>query len=540
MRMLRRHRTGRVGAVAVTGALAVVLAACGGGSGGGSDGGGGGGEESNLIVGTTDSVDTVDPAKCYSYYCSTILDNVGETLVSYQSGSTELAPQLARKLPETSDDGKTYTIPLRKGVTFHDGSKMTAKDVKHSLLRAVRMHHPEGAGFLLSGIKKIDTPDKYTVAIHLKSPDVTFGSKLAYDVATIVPSSYPAPKKPLPEDVSRKKSEKYVKEDFVGTGPYKLADFREGESITLNAFDDYWGDAPKSDNVLVKFYKKSAQMLAAFKSGEIDVAFRYFTPEQRQSLKDSGDVKLVEGEGAEIRYLVMNPRLSPVDSAKVRKAIAAGVERKRIIKNVLAGAGEPLYSMIPPSFDANKPVFKQKYGDKKATDFVNGKVKLTLWYSTNHYGPTEPDLAQSVARSLEETGAFDVTLKSSEWAQFTEDAYPGETGQYPIFLLGWYPDYLDPDDYIAPFYGCKDSFLVMYCNDTMNKRIEQESTADAPDSKQRMQTFAKIQQQSAEDVPLIPLYVNTPFAFAHKDVKGVKDTMGPEQIFRYYLIHKSG
>lgn len=531
MRMLSRRRTG---AVAVTGALAVVLAACGGGS------GGGGGSE-NIVVGTTDTVNTLDPAKCYNYYCSNIFQNAGGTLVTYPSGSTELQPQLAAEMPQISDDGTTYTFKLRKGVTFTNGSPMTSKDVKFSLNRARWINHPEGAGFLLDGIESIETPDKHTVVINLGSPDITFGSKLAYTVATIVPSdAYKSPDQRLGEDVPPQEKEQYIKEEFIGTGPYKIKELREGQSITLEAYDNFYGQAPKNDMVQVQFFGKSSQMQAALQSGEIDVAFRHLTPEQRKSLQNSDSVKTIEGEGASIRYIVFNTKTEPTNDADVRRAVSAAIDRERIVSDVLNGAGEPLYSMVPPMFEANTAAFQQQYENKQASDFVDGKVDLTLWYSLGHYGDTEPSLAQAIARMLEESGSFNVSLKSAEWAQFSANAYPGKSGQYPAFLLGWYPDYLDPDNYVQPFFHSEDSFLQFYDNPKMDQLLEQEKTADAPDSQARMQALAEIQKLAAKDAPTVPLYVETPYAFARQNVQGVSDTMGAAQIFRYSMISKSG
>lgn len=536
MRTFTRRRTS---AVTAAGALALTLAACGGGQ-GQRQGQGQDGSE-NIVVGTTDTVQTLDPAKCYSYYCSNVFQNAGNTLITYQPGSTEISPQLATKMPEISDRGRTYTFTLRQGVTFHDGSRMTAEDVKFSLNRARWINHPEGAGFLLSGIESIETPNPSTVVIHLEEPDITFSSKLAYTVATILPSNaYPSPGRKLPDNASPGTYERYIKEKFIGTGPYKIAAFRENQSLELTSFDGFWGRQPKNDNVLVQFFAKSSQMQAALRSGNIDVAYRHLTPQQRQSLQGNQDTKVVEGAGASIRYLVFNPALKPFGNVEVRKAVAAAVDRKRIVDNVLAGAGTPLYSMIPPTFEANVPSFKKTYQGKKPSDFVNGKVQIELWYSRGHYGDTEPALAQTIARTLEETGSFEVTLKSSEWAQFTANAYPGESGQYPVFLLGWYPDYLDPDDYVGPFWHSERSFLQMYANPRMDKLIQREQTAGSVDSRQRMRTFAEIQRLGAEDVPTLPLYVVTPYAYAQKGVEGVQDTMGPSQIFRYYLLSETG
>ena len=528
-------RSFRRAGIASVAALTLVLSACGGG------GGQGGGGDEGILIGTTDSVPSLDPAKCYSYYCGTIIDNVGATLVSYKPGETTPSPDLAAKEPKISEDGLTYTYKLREGVKFHDGSALTSKDVKFSLNRARWMNHPEGAGFLLEGIKSIETPDPSTVVIHLDEPDITFSSKMAYNVATIVPSDvYKSPKSKIETGAPTSTYKKYVREDLISAGPYKLVEHRIGESITLQAFDGFFGEAPKNDKVKVSFYAESAQMLAALQSGEIDVAYRQLTPQQRQSVSNSENIKVVSGKGAFIRYMVLNPYLEPFDSKAVRKAVAAAIDRERIINEVLKGAGEPLYTMVPPAFEnASVPAFKKLYKGKKPSDFIDGKVTIDLWFGTNHYGPQESSIAGTVARMLEETGSFEVNVKKAAWAQFSENNVPGKSGQYPAFLLGWYPDFLDPDNYIQPFYHSTQSFLQMYSNPKMDKLIKQEQTADAIDSKQRMQTFAEIQQIAAEDAPIIPLFVATPQAFARKNITGVQKTMDASQIFRFYTISKT-
>jgi peptide/nickel transport system substrate-binding protein len=359
-------------------------------------------------------------------------------------------------------------------------------------------------------------------------------------VGTIVPSDGPYTAPDGPRADSDDPEQYLLDQEFVGTGPYRVTDFRQNESVTLEAFEDYWGEAPANDRVLVRFFATSSQLKAALEAGEVDLAYRHLIPEQRQDLEGAEGITTVEGEGASIRYLVMNPNLEPVNDLQVRKAIAAAVDRQRIIDEVLAGGAVPLYSMIPTGFSAYRPAFEQAYADAEPAQFAPGTpVQLDLWYSTDHYGDTEPSIAQTLERTLEETGVFDVTLQSTEWAQFTEQAWPGESGRYPAYLLGWYPDYFDPDDYVEPFYSSDQSFVAVYSNPRMDQLIAAQQTADDPLSEQRMEIFAEIQQLAAADTPIVPLFEETPYAFARDTVAGVDTTMDAVQIFRYYVISKT-
>ncbi|MDN5860372.1 MAG: ABC transporter substrate-binding protein, partial [Pseudonocardia sp.] len=432
--------------VAGAAAVALTVAACGGGGSGGGAPGQGGGGGGGIIVGTTDDVPTLDPAECYTYGCSWILNNVGNTLVTYKPGETSPSPDLAASKPKISEDGKTYTYTLKEGVTFHDGSKMTSEDVKFSLNRARWINHPDGASFLLNGIDTIETPDPQTVVIKLKGPDITFASKLAYPVATILPSdgAYKSPPGPLAEDAPQAEKDSFLNQAFVGTGPYTLGEFRQNESILLNAYKDYFGEPARNDKVLMSFFAESAQLQAALQSGDIDVAFRHLTPEQRGSLKGNQNIKVIEGKGASIRYIVFNiaPSHPTISNVAVRKAIASAIDRERISKNVMGGAVEPLFSMVPPLFDkANIPAFKDAYANAKPNQFITAPVTIDLWHeSSGHYGQTETALAQEIARMLEETGMFTVNVKNAEWAQYSDNNAPAATSPYPVYLLGWYPD----------------------------------------------------------------------------------------------------
>jgi peptide/nickel transport system substrate-binding protein len=544
---VRSKFRGRV--LAGTLALALALTACGGDGEGdgatdttdpgenGEQANGGGGD---IIFGTTDTVVTLDPAKAYDFASSNILFNVGETLVGFPPGEVEPAPMLAEDW-EVSDDGLTYTFTIREGVTFSNGHELTSEDVKFSLDRVIQMAHPAGAASMLFVIDNIETPDERTAVITLEAPNSTFLPRLAYTVATIVPSdgTYPAPSDSIEEEdaeEAEQAAEEFVNEDLIGTGPYVVADFSEGESITLEANPDYWGDAPANDRVMIRFFQTSSQMKLALESGEIDVAHRDFSPDEMADLEGNEDVQTIAGDGGRTRYIVLNPFHDEVADVDVRRAIAAGIDRDRINEDVFNGNVEPIYSMIPPGYDVSQPYF-QEYDDMEPSDFIDEPVSFSLHYGGERYGPTEPSLVQVIQRTLEETGLFEVDLVSTEWAQFTGEAWPGEDGQYPVFMLGWNPDYIDPDTYVEQFYWSEGFVGSMYNDDEMDELVlaeQAELDADA-----RADIFDRIQRKAADDVVNIPLFQEVPYVFARPEISGLEDTMDETLIMRYWVVSKS-
>ena len=164
---------------------------------------------------------------------------------------------------------------------------------------------------------------------------------------------------------------------------------------------------------------------------------------------------------------------------------------------------------------------------------VNTPVPLEIWWTPTHYGPVSGDEYAEIKHQLDDSGLFNVTLKSTEWNQYSTAAF---TDKYPQFELGWFPDYPDADDYTTPFFS-KDSFLNdHYNNPQMDKLLaEQKATTDAT---KRGQAFDQIQKIAAEDVPTIPIWQGKQVAAVRDGVNGVQDTFDPSFIFRYWLISK--
>ncbi len=538
--------TSRRACVAVLVLFALVAAACGGSSDSGSSGGGG--LSDSVVVGTTDSLqNSFDPAEAYDLFGANVAFNTAQTLVTYAPNATDPSPLLASKLPDVSADGLTYTFELRPEVKFHDGTPLDSAAVKFSLERArdFGAKDAEAAGFLLSGITAIDTPSPTTVVIHLGKANVTFLARLAYTVASIVsPTAYKdnvlTGTETPPEVLT-----KYKTDTVVGTGPYRMASYKEKESITLEANPDYWGEAPKTERVLIRLFDKSSALKLALQNREIDMAYRSLQPDELNSFRDQSGFKVIEGEGPGIRYLVFNVAKPPFDNVNLRKAVAAAVDRKPVVDEVLKGTGKPLDSMIPPTFDtAYEPKWAELYGSgtekAKVDDYLQKagvpagqKVDLDFWFSPTHYGDTEAAVAQVLARGLEATGRFNVTLSNVEWAEYGQKR---RNGEMPVFLMGWFPDYLDVDDYLEPFADPAIFDPAKWDDPAMLDLVHAQQAALDPTA--RLAIIKQAQTYMAEQTPYVPVFQISQFAATTDRVSGA--VLDPIQLFRFWLLEKQG
>jgi peptide/nickel transport system substrate-binding protein len=506
----------------------------------------GGKVSKNLIVGTTDSLqNSFDPAEAYDFLGGNlVVPNVAETLVTYSPNATKPSPLLATALPSVSADGLTYTFPLRAGVKFSDGTPMDSAAVKFSLERAEAFgaKDNEAAGFLLAGIKSIATPSATSVVITLSKPDVTFLSRLAYSVASIVsPTAYKDNVLTGSESGTSAVTAKYKTDTIVGTGPYKLVSYKEKESIEFQANPDYWGTKPKTNRVLVRLYDKASALKLALQNHEVDVAYRTLQPDDINSFRSAAGFKVVEGNGPGIRYLVFNVNTKPWDNVNMRRAVAAAIDRNAVVSEVFKGTVKPLASMVPPPFPTSDSKWTALYGNAdtaKVNQYLAAagvpagqKIPIDFWFSPTHYGDTEASVAQVVARSLEATGRFTVKISNVEWAEYGQKRRAGEM---PVFLMGWYPDYIDEDDYLEPFADKAAFDPAKWTDPKMLDLVQREEVT--LDATQRASLITQGEDYMADQVPYVPIFQIAPLAATTDRVAGV--VLDPIQVFRLWLIEK--
>jgi peptide/nickel transport system substrate-binding protein len=333
----------------------------------------------------------------------------------------------------------------------------------------------------------------------------------------------------------------------VGTGPYILKTYTPGQQAVFTPNPHYWGPKPKNGGVIINYYKDSSTMKLALTHGEIDMAYDLFSPTDLTSLKKSSSVKVYIGAGAGIRYLVMDvgkqaTKLGvPTNKLAVRKAIAYLMPRQTIASRVYHGQVSPLYSMVAKGLPGHIDIFKKMYGAKPSFKkakavlkkaHVKTPLKFTIWYTPSHYGAASADEYAEIQRALDKGGLFKIKLNTAEWAGYVNTL--GSTKG--VFQLGWFPDYVDAEDYINPFYP-KGQFLQNgYNNRKMNKLALKEEAAKSETA--RLKIIRQEQVLSAKTLPLIPYWQNHMVAVAHKNVKGVTSTLDPTYIMRFWLLSK--
>ncbi|GAB2749010.1 ABC transporter substrate-binding protein [Streptomyces bullii] len=503
---------------AVIGLLAPVLAAC-----GSTDGTSGGGDA--IVVGTTDrftaSKDApapLDPAYAYDVGTWNILRQTVQTLMVQPRGEGEPVPEAAEKCGFTDVGNERFACTLRQGLKFADGDPVTAADVKYSIDRARSLKADSGVFALLSTIDTVETQGDREVIFHLRTSDATFPYKLSTPVAGIVD----------PDDYAKDE----LRDGFAvdGSGPYTLQAETEGDELVKAVFTKnphYKGSLQvNNDKVEMVSFDGPDAMGQALEKGDIDLMTRTMSPEQIHELSagSDSDIDLVEMSGLEIRYLAFDTNAPAVKSKAVRQAMAQLVDRGELVSKVYGSQAEPLYSLVPASITGHSNAFFNKYGDPSvakarallARADITTPVKLTLHYTTDHYGAATKKEFELLRKQLNDSGLFDVSIEGSPWSTFRP---AGQKGEYEVYGMGWFPDFPDPDNFLAPFLD-KDNFLGSpYANSRIRDVLIPQSRREA-DRLSAEDSLTSIQDIVANDVPVLPLWQGKQYIATHGDVTG--------------------
>jgi peptide/nickel transport system substrate-binding protein len=490
----------------------------------------GGGTPPTLIIGTTDSWTSFESAWVYSFHDWELFHQCADGLLNSVPGAAgDVYPALAEDY-DVSDDGTEYTFYLREGVEFPDGTPFNADAVVFSFERIPLIAEVAGenADFLYTAYaESVEKVDDMTVK-------VTFNAPYAFAPQLIATNPW---KILNPEQWTT--TEANTENTACGIGPYVIESFTEGEEAVFVANDSYYGEAPKEEKVIVRYFADSSTLSLALQNGEIDVAWKQLAPGDLDALSGVEGITVQSQGGTEIRYIVFNSTIAPFDDPNVRLGLTMMVDREELADLGWQGIKIPLYSMVPPGFLGHKPNYEDTEDVEAGKALLAGAgfteenpLVMDLWYSPTHYGDTEPDVAAVLKEQFEASGVIQVTLQTLEWAAYRD---AGRAGELPVSLLGWYPDYLDPDNYTNVFAHSPASWSgSFYNNPEMDALLD--AQAEEGDEAARIAIFSDIQDLWVEETPYAPLAQGSLYV-AYRD--GISNViLDPLSLFHYFLIEK--
>ncbi|MET7983498.1 ABC transporter substrate-binding protein [Streptomyces sp. NPDC005281] len=490
-------------------------------------------DEGPIVVGTTSAPSTLDPAGSWDGSWE-LFRNIYQTLLSYPTGSVAPRPDAAAKCGFTDGTNSVYRCELRRDMKFSDGDPLDASAVKYSIERIRKIGVSGGPAGLLGSLERVQVLGSRVVLFHLNKSDATFPLVLATPAMSIVdPRHYPADA--LRDD-----------DKVFGSGPYRLRSYTEGKKAELVRNDHYDGFADRrNDAVTIRYFQDSAQLVGALRNKKIDVTYRGLAASDVVALQSRGarkDIQLIDGTGTEISYLVFNPKDPWAGKLAVRHAIAQVVDRPAIAHKVYRDTVDPLYSMVPAGLAGHTTGYFDEYGSPSPSRArkilhdagIDRRVPLTLWYTTDRYGSeTDPEFRE-LKRQLDGSGLFTVTLRSRPWKTY-EAGYRG--GEYPVFGRGWFPDFPDAENFIAPFVGERNALGTPYPVPRITDDLLPESRG-VRDRGAVVKEFEEAQRILVDDARLLPLWQGRQYVAANEEISGAERTLDPSTIMMMWELER--
>ncbi|MFE0427285.1 ABC transporter substrate-binding protein [Streptomyces sp. NPDC058953] len=394
----RRHALPAVTAAAVV--LALTLTACGGDPVGGSAGTGKHDPDATVTIGSLYEPQNLDNTAGGGQGVTEALHgNVYEGLFRL-TDTGKVEPLLAAS-HQVSPDGLTYTFTLRDGVTFHSGKKLTADDVKHSLERVIAPDSQSARKKNLSVVKTVTAPDPKTVRVTLSQKSISFVYNLSY--VWIVNSEAGD-----------------LRADADGTGPFRLGKWTRGSSLGLDRFPGYWGEKAASKKVVLRYFKDASALNNALLSNGVDLVTSQQSPDALDRFENNPRYRVTEGDSTTKLLLAFNDKAKPFTDVRVRRAVAAAIDDKKLLESVWGGRGKLIGSMVPPT----DPWYEDLTGTdpydpqlaKKLLAEAGHPDGFTFTLQTPSYDP-HPTAATFIAAQLADVGIkvkID-TITPDEW-----------------------------------------------------------------------------------------------------------------------------
>lgn len=503
----------------------------------------------------------LDPVEATDTTSNALIRRICSTLVGLDD-NLALAPDLCESLPSLSPDGLVYTFRLRAGVKFQNGRAMTAEDVKYSLQRLAEpwskrfwiIEPVKGAeaarqsmidrkldrGQAQTPIEGIEVVDPLTVRITLAAPQPLFPLFIAMSNASIVPR----------EEVERL-GQRFGRE-VVGTGGFRLGEWKDNAFVVLERFDGYFGPRPSIAKIVYSIMPEEDTGYQGYLNGEQDIV--QCPTGKVKLLRDSNlagelvinpllDIryhgvnmeKVLRGPGGEVVPLGGNPEkadppvlLTPdqkLRARKVRQAMNWAMDREFLCEVLLEGRAVPAKGVIPPKMDAFDPSLRgYGYDPAKArallaeAGYPGGEGLPVIPLLFNQQGPNA-QIAQALQGMLIEVG-IRTDLQMLDWGAYQNEL---DQGKATLFRMAWIADYPDPENFLFVLFHSSmkgsQGNNARYQDDANDRRLE-EARACIDDAK-RKALWREAEAAIVEDAPWMFLYHSATALLVKPHVKGL-------------------
>ena len=415
------------------------------------------------------------------------------------NGDFEIVPCLAESY-EWEDDDTTLAVKIREGVKFHDGSDMTAEDVKFTMDLLWERGMTFGSNY-----KETEIVDDYNVKIHLNAPNPALINTLSLPQTCILPS------------------DAYSEDGFVtnpiGTGPYKLYEYAEGDYYTLERFDDYYGEPAKTKYLTLRIVPEAAQRAILLETGEVDAAYNLSFNDLDRVKKDD-NLQILSSPSMKVIMVEFDcSSTGAVGDPNVRRAIECAVDKEQIVNSLLLGYGEVAKSVVSPHAKEYRETAVNNYDPELAKQLLSEAGYgdgLTVELFTNS-DQINGEIATVMQNQLAQVG---ITLKitiqddNTTW-DMVENGDPYDMILDFFQITSLHADYM----FINTLYSTSFNNYSRYFSDEFDRLYDTYcSTAEGPEREALLEQLYEIMQR---DVPMMGLYTENKMIAATKKLHGL-------------------
>jgi peptide/nickel transport system substrate-binding protein len=482
---------------------------------------------SELKIGIGIDADTLNPQEQTTSLPMNMCELIYDTVL-YQTPDAKLEPRLATRY-EVSKDGLTYTLHLRKGVKFSDGTVFDAKAAKLTFDRALdpKMRVPLRSQIVM--IKEVKIIDDYTLRIELKFPFAPFAATLSMPLVSPI------------SPVAIEKHGENVRQNPVGAGPYILKEWVKGDRIVLVRNENYYGPKPTVSQIIFKIIPETATREAMLRTGQIDVCYKPL-PSNVAALKADPNITVEMPLSTRTIFMGLNYKRGVTNHKLVRQAFNYAVDKKAICQKILFDTAVPMDGPVSSIlFGFHKMAHQYDYNPEKAKELLK-KANFDFSKTVSMRTPQgrylfDQQVSEAIQAYLQAIGVK-AELRTYDWPTYVAGLLkPIDQTELEVFLLGWGPMVLDADmGLYGQFHSSnnppKGLGAAFYENPEYDKIMDASRLEQDP--KKRLEIFKKASEMVWDDAPWIWLHVEK-FVIAYsKKIKGMVVT-STEKFYPTYI-----